>query len=320
MSLTLGFFGKLQEYPDFIKSEDFPESVQEFRAWFNGAFDYLTKQTGDDFKSVYDSLPHLQMIVKMPDSDSTVVSLAMPSEDASHRSSPFCIFAEAEPEQYRQRLCLMPNAYWLFFQIGRRRFEAAESFFAFQRQRDTLWVLSEGLPRSLTESSERCSAFLRRTSLRDFSELLDPSQGVAGAIKLLQTIFIALSPVRATAVRGFQAILRFPLSANPEEHSMQMAFWVMFTEAVLGNRAEEEVLLWTDHHFDIAFNCLHERLLSLSWLPDRDSDNLWPFASMTIDNSILDADLYRKFEALLENEELKLAEFIAGVRDILVGK
>jgi type VI secretion system ImpM family protein len=318
MGLALGFCGKLPEYPDFIKSDSLSGSLLEFNTWFNAAFDHLTRQLGEDFKDAYSELPRLGMIVKLPESKRPVVCLSSPSHDLSGRNSPFNLFAEVPSPMYREQLSLIPEAYWLFFQIADKCLNNSKMHFEFGRQQNTMWALGEGLPGSTTESQMRCSSFLKSMTLSAFSESLghvaDTETGT------IRKAFIALALTRETYSDSLQAVFRFPLSGKTDHHPLEMAFWILFTEAVLGVHLDNQALLWRDSRVDIAFGSVNERALTLSWIPNREDDNIWDFVAMNLDGSMISEQLFDRFNEIMANEDIRLGKFLDSIHRLFETK
>lgn len=318
MGLALGFYGKLPEYPDFIKSTNFSGSLLEFKAWFDASFDHMTRQLGEDFKEVYSELPRFGMIVRPPESKRPVVCLSSPSHDLSGRNSPFNLLAEVPSPMYMKQLSLIPEAYWLFFQIADKCLSDSKMHFEFGRQQNTMWALGEGLPGSTTESQMRCSSFLKSMTLSAFSGSLGPvTDAETGTIS---KVFIALALTRETYSESFQAVFRFPLSGNIDHHPLEMAFWIMFTEAILGVHLDNQALFWRDRRVDVAFGSVNERALTLSWIPNREDDNIWDFVSMSLDGSMINEQLFGRFNEIMANEAQSLGEFIESVHQLFGAK
>ncbi len=317
MALAVGFYGKLPAFEDFIKSDSWSGSISEYRDWFDDAFDHLVRKMGESFSEEFPSLPRLGSVVKAGDAKRPIVCLSMPSNDTSGRIAPFNLLAEAPSSMLKKALLLIPDAYWMFCQIGIRAMENPENAFGFDMQRNTVWKLQEGVPLNESRSAGRYSAYLKNTALETFLESYNTLSSKTDGQQVFRTVFSALAPTRDSFSESFQAVLRFPLFFPVDDRGLEMAFWTNFAQTVLGVRLKNLSLFWTEDHFDIAFRTPDERLLALAWLPGIEDDSIWDFCTMDLSSDEAEDNRRIRFDDLLRQKEQSLESFLSGTADIM---
>lgn len=97
---------------------------------------------------------------------------------------------------------------------------------------------------------------------------------------------------------------------------MEIAFWVCFTQTVLGSQQGGWPLLWTNSHVHIAFGVPDERLLASVLLPDEDDDSLWDFGAMNLQGDLVEKELFEKFQAAQGDLSCDLFSFVKAVGEI----
>lgn len=316
MSLELGFYGKLPEFPDFIKSDNASQQVASLHKWLDLSFDRLYKQLGDNARESFEALPPLSFVVRLPDDPQAVVCLWKPSHDTSGRRSPFTIYAADSSNIYDQHPAALPEAFSKFLSVGRRFLEEGNNHFSFNSQRDSLWALRDGIPVNADQPQVKTASALKSESLKGFAEALKADDDSPVTPDLVRNVFVGLTPLRNNLPENFHALFRFPLSGISQRSQMEIAFWVCLTQTVLGGQLGGRPLLWTDNHAHIAFGLPDERLLASVLLPDEDDDSLWDFGSMNLQGDLVEKELYEKFQAAHGDLSCDLLSFVKAVGEI----
>lgn len=90
---SLGFFGKLPQFPDFIKYRAGAEEFILFDDWLQKGIASAKSKLGNSWKDLYSNSNNFEFFFPTKRNDSIISGVLFPSEDKSGRQYPFIIFS-----------------------------------------------------------------------------------------------------------------------------------------------------------------------------------------------------------------------------------
>jgi type VI secretion system ImpM family protein len=87
------FFGKLPQFPDFIKHKAVSDEFSKLDDWIQKGIISSKLSLGNSWKEVYDGSQSFEFILPMESSDKIICGLLNPGIDKSGRQFPFIVFA-----------------------------------------------------------------------------------------------------------------------------------------------------------------------------------------------------------------------------------
>ncbi len=313
MGLAVGYYGKIPQYEDFISFDNSSDSSIIFQTWLFESVNNLLSRLGDSFETTYKKIPAMRMALRPKDAKNAIVATCMPSNDASGRKFPFSVFAELPQNLLNEHPHLIPESYDIFLMVARQCFENANQFFERAQQQNTMWLLREGLPKSIVPAQLNFASSLDTMLLGDILKSFSHDDQLCNGRKLIKNIIYSISTVRNYDTDGFKAMFRFPLPKEGNNHGRLMAFWIMVAKLLMQDKFQNFNLFWTDNYLLIAFGPASEKLLGNAWYPKDNDDNLWDFMKMNFDEKSFNPEICAKLENII-NEEQKLIEFLSSLK------
>lgn len=308
MKTVLGFYGKLPNAGDFIQSGETSPTIVGFRKWLDKSSELLASRIGPD-RELYNSLPQLGMLIKPPGSKNALVASCISSRDQTGRRAPFAVFAEIPESDYRSYLRLLPVAFNMFLNISTALVKEGGKGFTGPAVNSTLLYLRQGIPVEVTAFQLKLTAYLDRTSLKQFYEALGGANSGAG---MFGGILKILGQTRNTIGPGFKGIFRFPIASDSAHRQFEIAFWILSVEKILGLSLSRTTLFWSESYLYMIFDLSSLRTLADVWMPNTDIDTMWQFDKMTPQedgNNFLSQFI----ETELKGNEQSLTSFIQGL-------
>lgn len=90
---SLGFFGKLPQFPDFIKYRAVAEEFILFDDWLQKGIASAKSKFGNSWKNLYSNSNNFEFFFPTKQNDNIISGILFPSEDKSGRQYPFIIFS-----------------------------------------------------------------------------------------------------------------------------------------------------------------------------------------------------------------------------------
>ncbi|MDF1545991.1 MAG: type VI secretion system-associated protein TagF [bacterium] len=308
-SLYLGYYGKLPQFGDFIRSEGDTVSSEKYQQWLDVSFSRIMSAFGDNSSAGFDSLTPLHMVIKLPEAPTAVAAVCIPSRDKAGRRSPFTIYTEIPLEDFDNNLAHLPATYNMFFNIANKCIQEAESCFRFDCQQDTLWTLQQGLRVDLAETKSRFASYTAGTTVGQFIESYGDQFNENS--KLVENTVFALYSAKVSNSNQFHALFRFPLSEDSEKSALESAFWIHLAEAVMHKPLGCQAIMWQKSRLDLIFDVPHERMLPLGWVDDLEDDNIWEFKLMDFGSAPPEEVPADKIDNLADLEDVPMAELIS---------
>ncbi len=313
---SVGFFGKLPAYPDFVRQNAGGPLARALDAWFQEGIAHYNMHGGADWKAQFDAALPKNFLFHTGNPGKFLVGVLRPGRDTSGRRYPFSLFASVSPGKNGEHLHVVPEAYSVFLRASRRMLADLDTIAGELRSGKTSG-LATTVQQNLFEFGRRYTRYLEIKKIADFwTETIGDSQGPTKYL-VMKNLVASLSPLRGKDLRKFEFCLGLPISPQAAAQGFQVAFWLAVCRRLLGTAINSVIAFWdAAEEVDRArlyvfFRPPGPRYLGCLMHPETAGDCIWDLAELgeaKIDEAR--AKLAPQLAALLDDSELTLGGFL----------
>ncbi len=316
MNYSIGCFGKLPIFSDFIRFNAANDELYALDQWFQKGIQSAKTKWGSGWEESFLKGKAWNFIFSPVGGKYFLAGVFVPNSDRSGRKYPFMIFLRVDRNEFKLPLFLAPG---YFGSLWERMANLAQTGWQGLEMNELLEKVAKmdlSFPGDLKISEENYLATLRTRTMKTFWTDLLGDFNHTGKYVLDHQLRGALTPLRGTALSRLAFGLRFPIVRGREENS-DIPFWFDFIRSLFHGVNEEPILFWNREESPggrsllAFFNQPAPNSFFYFLKPDLDEDSWFNLIS---ENQGTIQKIMDKFppdrKALLDREETTMEEFL----------
>jgi type VI secretion system protein ImpM len=222
---TIGCFGKLPIYADFIKIRADIKELDLFDKWIQEGIHFSKTRLKDSFKDNYHRSLHYNFLYQPKNSDKSIVGILFPGMDKSDRISPFVIFIPTSKYQMNYHLgifigYLQDIFYPKAFKIAKHGWEGLESDEFLKKFSN--WEILLNFEKKYEEQYKK---FLKNETVGSYFSSLHGDLDGGKRYLIFQNLIDVTKPLTKDNFPRFSLGIKFPLSSQPTKYKYEITFW-----------------------------------------------------------------------------------------------
>ncbi|QQS36593.1 MAG: type VI secretion system-associated protein TagF [Ignavibacteriales bacterium] len=172
-SYSFSFFGKLPQFPDFIKHKSVSTEFAILDEWLQSGIAYAKSSLKNNWKEIYSLSGVVEFYFPVKKNNSVIAGILVPSVDKSNREFPFIIFSVL-PE----KIFSSENTFLVPLQLNRFYYQAKQLYKMAYEATDTTSIINsfdkaETKPASVLSAQNIFDEYLASTTLNDLCKRFD---------------------------------------------------------------------------------------------------------------------------------------------------
>ncbi|NOY85499.1 MAG: type VI secretion system-associated protein TagF [Nitrospirae bacterium] len=317
-------FGKLPIHADFIRFQTAGDEIRALDRWFQEGIHLAKSRLGNQWPSIFRDATSWRFVFQTASSPSLLVGVFMPSYDRSGRSYPFFLFLRVDKKTFGGPEYFAPLCFSHFLdeaedilktawhEVELKTFLGRLQDFRVSEARD-LGVIQKAYLQNLSEETGR----------QFWSQFFGDFKAIK-KYQLNRNLIEMLQAMRGRSADAMRFGLKFPLVPEDRLHAGEEAydipFWFDFVSRFL-NLGHNTVFFWRRDPLSaspamLSFFSPPSAKHFLALLQPEQNNDAW--FNLVSEDSIVDREevfegLKTEQKALLENETLSMADFLAAL-------
>ncbi|MGH7601379.1 MAG: type VI secretion system-associated protein TagF, partial [bacterium] len=244
--LSVGCFGKLPHFGDFVKHNAGNREMQAFDQWLQQGILAGKAQVREGWNSAYNRAPAYHFLFHSEGAERLLVGIFQPSQDKSERKYPFFVsvlLGRAHLE--KDWLSLIPVIFTPFFTQTRQFIQDARKGTTMPEIVSHTENLRLAFGGALEHEADRHRDYLAATTSESFWQQLFGNFNDPRKYLLFKNLNEILQPFRQGDPSHLTLGLRFPLGTNEKATGHDAAFWQQVCMRLLRYPGIVPVAFWT---------------------------------------------------------------------------
>lgn len=320
---SIGCFGKLPIYPDFIRLNASSIEVQQLDRWFQEGIHFSRSRLGRDWERDFSKADPWNFVFSPEGSSNFLIGGYIPSQDREGRHYPFFLFLRVEKAAFEVPVYFAPLTFTLFLSRCREMLQADWSGIDLKVFLSDLKLITVAPSEDSVRVQKAYLCQLQDQTISSFWTDLLGDFGHPRKYLLLQSLYDLLQPLKNQPLNKFGLGLKFPLVLMDLKECCDIPFWFELSFRLLGKENGAPVFFW-NRNTSKGSPCMlaffsQPSFKNLLFLirPDMDGDCWYDLAPLDgrNDRKIMDK-VPNALRDLLENRELSLSAFLKAVEGI----
>lgn len=243
--ISIGCFGKLPIYPDFIRYQATGTEIQVMDQWFQEGIHFAKTRIGSHWSKEFQEGGIWNFVFQTGEGKQFLVGSYKPSRDQGGRQYPFFLFLTVDRASFPFPVYLSPLFFSSFLAESNELIQTGWTGLDMKTFISRLAETSFNLPDfGSIEKSYR--DYLDQSITGEFWSKLLGDFGKVGKHQIIQNLMEILEPLHQNPTAKFSYGLSFPKSSTEDQRrDYEIPFWCRLIEQIVEREIEPAAIFWS---------------------------------------------------------------------------
>jgi type VI secretion system protein ImpM len=314
---SIGCFGKLPIYPDFIRHNASNKEIVQLDQWIQEGIQFAKIKMGQPWADKFSNSNLWNFLFHCDDAGHFLLGVYLPSRDTGGRLYPFLIFLRVDRSIFQLPLYFAPLFFLTFLNGARDLVQDGWKGMDIKALLSAVANMDYHTTRDFNQIREAYTQYLRDHSSKEFWENIFGDFESPKKYLITRNLSDILAPLRQNHANKFGLSLKFPLITRDSDEDYDIPVWFDMISGFIRHEKTTPVFFWNRSPSEnkpcmiASLNLPSSKNFLFLLSPDMESDYWYELASdNTREVERVSKILSKDQKALLDSESMSLADFM----------